>query len=113
MGWNTIKYIFLCLRFYFTGLALGIRFPLLQSFFFLPFVQLSGLINITPGGLGFVEMGTYGALYLMGVPHAQILLFVVGQRILLFSIFIILFLLTRLFSLIQSRGRTAEGLEWK
>jgi uncharacterized protein (TIRG00374 family) len=109
-GWNYVKYIFLCLRFYFTGLALGVRLPLLQSFFFLPFVQLSGLINITPGGLGVVELGTYGALHLMGISQSQTLLFVIGQRILQFFIFIVLFVLNRLFYLMQSRWRRIEGL---
>jgi len=113
MGWNYMKYIFLCLRFFFTGVALGIQFPLAKSFFFIPFVQLSGLINITPGGLGVVEMGTYGALYLMGVPNAQIILFVVGQRVLLFSIFLGLFVLTHLFYFIQSQWRRLGGVELK
>jgi uncharacterized membrane protein YbhN (UPF0104 family) len=113
MGWNYIKYLFLCLRFFFTGLALGIQLPLVKSFFFLPFVQLSGLINITPGGLGVVEMGTYGALYLMGVPNAQIVLFVVGQRVLIFFIFLSFFVLTRLFYFIQARWRRLEGAGWK
>lgn len=113
MGWNYMKYIFLCLRFYCTGLALGIQLPLLKSFFFIPFVQLSGLINITPGGIGVVEFGTYGALYLIGISHSQILLFVVGQRILLFLNFLVLFVMNRLFHLVWLRGRKAEGLEWK
>jgi len=113
MGWNYVKYLFLSLRFFFTGLALGIQLPLVKSFFFLPFVQLSGLINITPGGLGVVELGTYGALYLMGVPNAQIVLFVVGQRILLFSIFLGLFVLTRLLYFIQARWRRFGGVGWK
>lgn len=103
MGWNYVKYIFLCLRFYVTGQALGIEFPMFKSFFFIPFVQLTGLINITPGGLGVVEMGTYGALFLMGVPQPQILVFVVGQRILLVLVFLSLFVLNRLFCLIRSR----------
>ncbi len=113
VSWSYMKYLFLCLRFFFTGLALGIQFPLVKSFFFLPFVQLSGLISITPGGLGVVEMGTYGALYLMGVPNAQIILFVVGQRVLLFSIFLGLFVLTHLFYLIHSRWRRLGGVELK
>ena len=105
MGWNYIKYFFLCLRFFFTGLALGIQIPLFTSFFFVPFVQLSGLVNLTPGGLGVVEMGTYGALFLMGIPDSQILLFVFGQRILLFFIFLSLFVLSHLFYFIQSRWK--------
>jgi len=110
MGWNHIKYFFLCLRFFFTGLALGIQIPLVKSFFFIPFVQLSGLINITPGGLGVVEMGTYGALFLMGIPNSQILLFVFGQRILLFSIFLSLFVLSHLFYFIHYRWRRLGDL---
>lgn len=102
MIWNFIKYIFLCLRFYLTGRALSISFPLVQSFFFLPFVQLSGLINVTPGGLGVIEMGTYGALYFMGVTRSQILIFVLGQRVLLLPMFLILFVLTHLFRLLHS-----------
>ncbi len=80
-GWNFIKYIFLCLRFYFTGQALGISFPFVQSFFFVPLVQLSGLINVTPGGFGVIEIGTYGALFFMGIPKSQALVFVLGQRV--------------------------------
>jgi uncharacterized protein (TIRG00374 family) len=113
MTWNYIKYLFLCLRFFFTGLAMGIHFPLVSSFFFIPFVQLSGLINITPGGLGVVEMGTYGALLLMGIPKSQVLVFVFGQRILLFSIFLSLFILSHLFYFIQSRWRRFGAVGWK
>jgi uncharacterized protein (TIRG00374 family) len=83
IGWTLIKYIFLSLRFYLTGQALGIQFPVIKSFFFLPFIQLSGLINVTPAGLGVVELGTYGALFLMGISSSQILIFVLGQRVLL------------------------------
>ena len=83
IGWSLIKYFFLGLRFYFTGQALGVQFSFIKSFFFLPFIQLSGLINLTPAGLGVVELGTYGALLLMGISRAQILIFVLGQRILL------------------------------
>jgi uncharacterized protein (TIRG00374 family) len=113
MAWNFVKYIFLSFRFYLTGRALGISFPFVQSFFFLPFVQLSGLINVTPGGLGILEMGTYGALFFMGVTRSQILIFVLGQRILLFPMFLILFVLTHLFYFVQSRWRRFGGVGWK
>jgi uncharacterized protein (TIRG00374 family) len=105
MAWNYIKYVFLCLRFFFTGLALEIHIPLVSSFFFMPLVQLSGLINITPGGLGVVELGTYGALLLMEIPKPQVLVFVFGQRILLFFIFLSLFILSYIFYFIQPLWR--------
>jgi uncharacterized protein (TIRG00374 family) len=111
--WNFIKYFFLSLRFYFTGQAFGVLFPWVRGFFFLPLIQISGLINITPAGLGVTEMGTYGALFLMGIPKSQILIFVLGQRILLLSIILILFALNHLFYLIQSMWDRVEGLEWK
>jgi uncharacterized protein (TIRG00374 family) len=83
IGSTLVKYIFLCLRFYLTGQALGVQFSLIKSFFFLPLIQLSGLISLTPAGLGVVELGTYGALLLMGISRPQMLIFVLGQRILL------------------------------
>lgn len=112
-SWSFVKYIFLSLRFYFTGQVLGIPFSWGQGFFFIPFIQLTGLINITPGGIGVTEIGTYGALFLMGVPKSQILIFVFGQRILLLFVFLILFALNHLFYLIQSRWEKVEGFGWK
>ncbi len=111
MSWNVIKYIFLSLRFYFTGQALGVPFSFVQSFFFIPFIQLSGFVSFTPGGLGVVEAGTYGALLLMGIPKSQILLFVFGQRILLMLTLLCLFLLSHLFYIFQLKMRREESLE--
>ena len=109
MGWNFVKYLFMSLRFYFTGMALGVPLPWLQSFFFLPFVQLSGLVNVTPAGLGVVELGTYGALFLMGIPKPAILVFVFGQRILLSATFLALFALDHFFRLILGRKDGMSG----
>jgi uncharacterized protein (TIRG00374 family) len=103
MGWSFLKYFFLALRFYFTGQVFGVDFSLLQGFFFIPFIQLVGMLNITPGGLGIVEMGSYGALKLMEVPESKIMVFVIGQRILLFCITIGLALMNHLVFLIGSR----------
>jgi uncharacterized protein (TIRG00374 family) len=109
MGWSVVKYIFLSLRFYFTGQALGVPFSLIQGFFIIPFIQLTGFISITPGGLGVVEAGTYGALLLMGIPKSQILLFVFGQRILLIFTLLCLFSLSHLYHFVQSRWRKVES----
>lgn len=111
MGWNFIKYIFLSLRFYFTGQALGVQFSLVNSFFIIPIVQLSAFVNITPGGLGVLEAGTYGALLLLGISKSQILLFVFGQRILLIVTLLCLVLITHLLSFVQSRWREVGGFE--
>lgn len=103
MGWSFLKYLFLALRFYFTGKAFGVDFSILQGFFSIPFIQLVGMLNITPGGLGIVEMGSYGALKIMGVPDAKIMVFVVGQRILLSCITIGLALMNHLIFILGSR----------
>jgi len=83
MGLSYLKYLFLSFRFYFIGQAFGVNFSLLQGIFFIPFIQLVGMLNITPGGLGVIEIGSYGALILMGVPESKIMLFVVAQRVLI------------------------------
>jgi len=112
-SWSFMKYILLSLRFYFVGRSLGIELPVFESFLVLPLVQLSGLINVTPAGLGVVEMGTYGALLLMGIHPSQILIFVIGQRILLSLILLSLLVLIHLISSIQSRREGLKELRWK
>jgi len=111
--WNFIKYIFLNLRFYFIGQSLGIQFSLTESFLVLPLIQLSGVVNLTPGGLGVVEMGTYGALLLIGIKQSQILIFVIGQRVLLSLMLLSLLVLIHFVSYIQSKAGGLNELRWK
>jgi uncharacterized protein (TIRG00374 family) len=108
MGWSLIKYLLLVLRFYFTGQAFGVEFSFLQGFFFIPFIQLVSMFNLTPGGLGLVEMGSYGALMLMGVPESKIMVFVIGQRVLASVFTIGLALMSQLIFLAGTRLR--EGV---
>jgi len=101
--WSVGTYLLLVLRFFFTGLALGVDLSLLQSLFVIPVIQISGLVNITPGGLGILELGSWGALLLIDVPKDQILRFVIGQRVLLTAVLLILILLNHLFFLLRGR----------
>ena len=101
--WSVGTYLLLVLRFFFTGLALGVDLSLLQSLFVIPVIQISGLVNITPGGLGVLELGSWGALLLIDVPKDQILRFVIGQRVLLTAVLLILILLNHLFFLLRGR----------
>jgi uncharacterized membrane protein YbhN (UPF0104 family) len=78
---SCLKYLCLAVRFYVIGMALDVPFSFFQAFFLVPFVQMASLINVTPGGLGVVEFGSYGALALMGIAESKILLFVIGQRV--------------------------------
>jgi uncharacterized membrane protein YbhN (UPF0104 family) len=66
------------------------------------------MLNITPGGLGIVEMGSYGALKFMGVPEPKIMVFVVGQRILVSGMTIGFALLNHLVFIIGLRLRGTE-----
>ena len=109
IGWSLLKYLLLALRFYFTGQAFGIQFSFLQGFFFIPFIQLVSILNLTPGGLGLVEMGSYGALLAMGVPESQIMVFVIGQRFLASFFTIGLALVNHLVFLAGVRLREGEA----
>ncbi len=97
MSLSYLKYLFLSFRFYLIGKAFGVNFSFLQGIFFIPFIQLVGMLNITPGGLGVIEMGSYGALMLMGVPEPKIMLFVVAQRVLITIFTVGLALMSHLF----------------
>jgi uncharacterized protein (TIRG00374 family) len=105
LGWSLLKYFAAALRFYLLGLIFGADFSLLQAVLVMPLIQASFLINITPAGLGIVELGTYGALALMGVEESKILLFVVGQRVLFSSFMIGSALIVNL--LVMARSRMA------
>jgi uncharacterized protein (TIRG00374 family) len=90
MAWSFLKYIFIALRFYSIGLVFGITFTFFDAFFAASLVQLAGFINVTPGGLGIIEMGSYGALKVIGTSHPDAVVFVVGQRVLVSCIIVVL-----------------------
>lgn len=76
-----IRFALLTIRFWFIGVAIGIHMTFFQGVFLVPFVQIASLINITPGGLGVIEMSSYSALALIDVPYSKILLFLLVQRV--------------------------------
>lgn len=88
MAWSFLKYIFIAFRFYSIGLVFGVTFTLFDAFFAASLVQLTGFINITPGGLGVMELGSYGALKVIGASHPEAVVFVVGQRVLVSCIIV-------------------------
>jgi uncharacterized membrane protein YbhN (UPF0104 family) len=101
--WTVGTYLLLVLRLFSTGQALHVNLTLLQCLFIIPVIQISGLIGITPANLGFLELGSWGALLLVNVPKDQILQFVLGQRILLTAVILFLFLSTHLLFLLRRR----------
>lgn len=113
MAWSFLKYIFIALRFYSIGLVFGITFTFFDAFFAASLVQLAGFINVTPGGLGIIEMGSYGALKVIGASHPEAVVFVVGQRVLVSCIIVALAALINLVMVartgILKKGSLAEG----
>lgn len=113
MAWSFLKYIFIALRFYAIGLVFGITFTFFDAFFAASLVQLAGFINVTPGGLGIIEMGSYGALKVIGASHPEAVAFAVGQRILVSCIILALAAAINLLMLaktgILKRNSFAEG----
>jgi uncharacterized protein (TIRG00374 family) len=110
LAWSAAKYLLLVLRFYFTGMALNVNLSFLQSLFVIPVIQCSALISITPGSLGVLELGSWGALFLIAVPKDQILRFVLGQRVLLTFVLLLLILFNHLFFLLKNRW---QGMDQK
>jgi uncharacterized protein (TIRG00374 family) len=113
MTWSFVKYVFIALRFYAIGLAFGVTFPLFDAFFAVSLVQVAGFINVTPGGLGIIEMGSYGALKVIGASHPEAVVFVVGQRVLVSCVIVGLAAVINLLILartgILKKGSVVEG----
>jgi len=109
VSWSIGTFLLIVLRFFLTGMALGVPVSLAQSLFLVPVIQVSGLVNITPASLGVLELGSWGALLLIDLPRDQILRFVLGQRVLLTVVLLSLILLNQLFTLWKgNRGEVAS-----
>jgi uncharacterized protein (TIRG00374 family) len=113
MTWSFVKYILIALRFYAVGLALGVSLTFFDAFFAASLVQLAGFINVTPGGLGIIEMGSYGALKVIGASHPEAVVFAVGQRVLVSSVIVGLAVAINLLMVARSgilkKGSLTEG----
>jgi uncharacterized membrane protein YbhN (UPF0104 family) len=109
MAWTVWAFLLLVSRFFLTGQSLDVNLSFLQCLFVIPVIQISGIINITPGSLGVLELGSWGALVLVDVPKEQILRFVVGQRVLLTASLLALILLNNLFFLLKDKWHWIVG----
>lgn len=109
VAWTLGAFLFLVFRFFFTAMALEVPLLFLQALFLVPIIQISGLINITPAALGVLELGSWAALLLVGLPRDEILRFVLGQRVLLTVVLLSLFLLHQLLILGKGRGGRTGG----
>jgi uncharacterized membrane protein YbhN (UPF0104 family) len=79
----------LAFSFYAINLAVGGQADALIFLAAYPFVQLTLVAAVTPGGLGLFELGWLGLLSLAGVPQSEALNFVVAQRVYI-SVFVLI-----------------------
>jgi hypothetical protein len=95
---SMLRYATVVLQFFGMGAAAGIILDAPSILSAAPVAMLSGLIGITPGGLGIQEAGWAGALHWLGHDDATIALFVLATLTLSIGNFGLLSLLSLPFS---------------
>lgn len=80
LAWTILLNTVLVFGFYFMARAVDISVHWTLFLAAYPFVQLSLIAAVTPGGLGIFDLGWLGLLALGGVPKGDALTFVVAQR---------------------------------
>jgi hypothetical protein len=101
---SMLRYGTVVLQFFGMGAAAGIVLDARSMLSAAPVAMLSGLVGITPGGLGIQEAGWAGALHWLGHDDATIALFVLATRTLIIVNFGVLSLLSLPFSGRRRRG---------
>jgi uncharacterized protein (TIRG00374 family) len=76
-----IRQIFVVSRHYFLVAALGLSIPLAVLLAGVPIAQSTLLLAFTPGALGILEGGWYVVFSLAGIPLADGVTFLLGQRV--------------------------------
>lgn len=80
IGWTILLNLVLVSGFYCMAQAVGVSTNWLLFLAAYPFVQLSLIAAVTPGGLGIFDLGWLGLLTLGGISESDALTFVVAQR---------------------------------
>lgn len=76
-----MRYASIQLQYWGTGAGLGVRLPALVVVMATPLTQLTGLLSITPGGLGLLEGAWVATLEQLGQDPATIVVFMAGTRL--------------------------------
>ena len=77
---SVFRFASVLMQFIGIGLGVGLVLPWTDWAAATPIAQLTGMIGVTPGGLGIVEAGWWGGLAWVGVGQEQIGLFLLAQR---------------------------------
>lgn len=107
---TTIKFFSLALRAYLVAWALDLDIGFETMLFSTPLAQASLILAFTPGGLGFNELGWYGALTILNTDAEAVPPFLVGHRLFNYGFVLVLALITQILYLLISRKNFARKL---
>lgn len=79
-GYSLLRFGFVVLQFWGIAGAVGLSITWVEMSEATPFAQLAGMIGVTPGGLGLLEVGWAGGLGFVGIDLVAISLFMLAQR---------------------------------
>jgi len=109
-GWTVIKFLSLALRAYLVAQALDVDISFDAMLLSTPLAQASLILAFTPGGLGFNELGWYGAMTILEVDVKAIPPFLVGHRLFNYGFVLILALIVQVVYLLNSQKNYARKL---
>ncbi len=102
-GWTVVKFLTLALRAFLIAWALDLDITFDSILLATPLAQASLILAFTPGGLGFNELGWYGALAILGTDTTIIPTFLVGHRLYNYGFVLIMALIVQVVYLLKSR----------
>ena len=103
---SVVRFAGVLLQFAAIGAGIGVALPWLSWVAATPIAQITGMIGITPGGLGVLEAGWWGGLAWVGVEPERVALFLLAQRAALVTFLGLLTLLVWPFARRASVART-------
>jgi uncharacterized membrane protein YbhN (UPF0104 family) len=103
---SVLRFAGVLLQFGAIGAGVGVVLPWVSWVAATPIAQITGMIGITPGGLGVLEAGWWGGLAWVGVERESIALFLLAQRAALVTFLACLTLLAWPFARQAARNRT-------
>lgn len=112
-GMTLIRYMFINLQFLVVARSLSLpSIGVVEVLVAVPAAQVASLLAVTPGAVGFIEGGFWGAFALLGIPRSETLGFIVGQRLLLGAMVVLLASISMLVLAWRERNRgTVTGTE--
>ena len=109
-GWTIMKFLALALRAYLIVRALDLDISFEAILLSTPIAQASLILAFTPGGLGFNELGWYGALTILEVNATAIPPFLVGHRLFNYGFVLVLALIVQVVYMLHNRKNHVRKL---